>query len=210
MIKLSGDSAEAHLAAVWEKILSQPSLGQEIIHVLAEPAVFPEWIADFGPFQAWSRNQCEPSEEIWLSFAAIAESWPYIVNARRAAARGIPNTRILILRRDLQEPVPPWLRYLSEVHLPAISAMSGESLRRVRAGNCHVAGLPVRDCDVNLFGAAGVMLAGGDNGDVEWRAFLNRVDDPEPFREEFDFLVAMRDFAVAEGELAELPPQIRA
>jgi hypothetical protein len=203
--KVSGDEAEALLAAAWKKIFGCSSSGQEIIHVLAQPSVKPAWIADFGPFQEWQRNDCQASDDLWQSFAQVAESWPYIVSARRAAVLGIPNTRTFILGCDPREPMPSWLRYLSEVHLPAISALSGERLYRIRAADCRAEGIPVREHDVNLFGAAGVMIAGGDNGDIEWRAFLDSGSDPDLFREEHEFVTSMRDFAAACGEPVALP-----
>lgn len=200
MTKLRGAAAEARLAEAWEKILGHDPARQEIIHVLAQPAVEPEWISEFPVFQAWMKNGCEESAEIWRSFAEIAESWSYIINARRA---GIPNVRILVLRRSSQP--EPWLQYLSEVHLPAISALSGETLYTVWAEDCRAAGIQVRDHDVNLFGAAGVMMAGGDNGDVEWRAFADETSDPDLFRRERDHVLAIRDYAVARRKPAELP-----
>lgn len=206
MEKLSGDEAEARLAEAWKTILGQDPAGQEIIHVLPQPAVEPAWIAEFAVFQEWMANGGEASDEIWKSFAQIAESWPYIVNARRAAALGIPNVRMLVLHQSPADPdAPPWLRYLAEVHLPAISVLSRESLYRVRAGDCRGAGIQLRDCDVNLFGAAGVMIAGGDNGDVEWRAFVDEMSDPELFRETCQHVAAVRDFVVKDQSPAGLP-----
>ena len=208
MVKLSGDAAEARLARAWETILSQDPAGQEIIHVLAQPPVRPSWLADFRPFSAWLRNDCQADAGIWRSFAEIAESWPYIINARRAAARGIPNVRMIVMRDDLRESMPPWLRYLSEVHLPAISALSREKLFRVWAEDCRESGLPVRDYDSNLFGAAGVMIAGGENGNIEWRAFLEETQDPDQFRQEHEYVTSMRDLALHHGDPIALPPAL--
>ncbi|MCL2586518.1 MAG: hypothetical protein FWE35_29160 [Streptosporangiales bacterium] len=211
MDKLSGDAAEAALAEAWKKILGQDPAGQEIIHVLPEPAVEPTWIAEFEVFQKWVANGQEASDEIWRSFAEIAGSWPYIVNARRAAALGIPNVRILVLTgKGVTKAGRPWLQYLAKVHLPAISAMSGETLYKVWASDCQFgAGVQARDHDVNLFGAAGVMIAGGENGDIDWRAFLDRAEDPDLFQREVRFVTAMRDFSVAEKRAAVLPPVLQ-
>ncbi|MCL2580989.1 MAG: hypothetical protein FWE35_00860 [Streptosporangiales bacterium] len=209
MIRLSGDAAEERLNRAWDTILARDPADQEIIHVLAEPSPEPEWIAGFGPFRAWADDGERASGKVWEMFAAIAGTWPYIAGARRAAAAGIPNTRILVLRQDRLESAPAWFRYLALVHLPGISAMSGEDLYLVRAEDCRAAGLAVRNHDVNLFGAAGAMTAGGDNGDVEWRAFVDEVQDPELFRQEHDYLTAVRAFTARHGVLIALPSSLQ-
>lgn len=208
MIRLSGDAAEERLNRAWDTILDRDPAGQEIIHVLAEPSPEPEWIGAFGPFQAWADGGQETGSEVWDAFAAVAGSWPYIAGARRAAAAGIPNTRILVLRRGL-EYAPAWLRYLALVHLPGISAMSGEDLHLVRAQDCQTAGLQVRGHDVSLFGAAGIMTAGGGNGDIEWRAFLDEESDPGLFRREHAHLISMRQFAAARSGPVTLPSRLQ-
>jgi hypothetical protein len=208
-MKLSGDTAEARLVKAWETILSHGPAGQEIIHVLAQPTGLPAWIDGSAPFEKWMRNDCEASSEIWRCFASIAESWSYIKDARRAAERGIPNTRIIVVEDGLGESAAPWLRYLCEIHLPAISAMSGESLYLVQAETCRASGLPVRGHDANIYGAAGVMLAGGENGEVEWRAFLADEHDPGELQAELDFVTSMRDLAITQGTQADLPAIIR-
>lgn len=209
MDKLSGDAAEAALAGAWEKILGQDPEGQEIIHVLATPNMEPAWIAEFPVYQAWLKNGQRETDDIWRSFADIAHEWPYIVNARKAALAGIPNTRILTVdtfragseRWILQF----WMKYLCKVHLPAIAAMSGEALYKIECSNFKTARIKVRRHDVNLFGAAGIMLAGGDNGDVEWRAFLNEDDDPVQFREDCGYVRSVRDFAASHWSPNPLP-----
>jgi hypothetical protein len=207
--KLSGDTAEARLAKAWETILSHDPAGQEIIHVLAQPTGFPAWIDGSAPFGKWMRNDGEASSEIWHCFASIAESWSYIKDARQAAERGIPNTRIIVVEDGLGESAAPWLRYLCEIHLPAISAMSGESLYLVQAQTCRASRIPVRGHDANIYGAAGVMLAGGDNGEVEWRAFLADEHDPDEAEAELGFVTSMRDLAITQGVRADLPAEIR-
>lgn len=202
MIKFWGQDAEARLAEAWETVLSHDPAGQAIIHVQAPMTVHPDWIDDFPPFQAWMRNNRTPDQQVWRSFTEIAGQWPYIANARRAAAAGIPNVRTLVLPSDQY---PAWLQYLAEVHMPALCAMSGEKFYRIPAHDCLSAGIPVRDHDVNLWGAAGVMFAGGDNGDVEWRSFVEEADDPELYRKELGFLMSMRDFALGQREAADLP-----
>jgi hypothetical protein len=52
-------------------------------------------------------------------------------------------------------------------YLPAIAALTGETLYRVWLEDCRDFGLPDRDYVVNLYGADGVMLAGCQNGDVK-------------------------------------------
>lgn len=209
MTKLSGVAAEARLAKAWERIFSQDPATQQIIHVLARPTEYPAWLTAFSPFDLWMRNGCEANDQVWRAFAEIAASWPYISNARRASAAGIPNVRIFVLQRAQWESAPSWLHYLAEVHLPAIAAMSGETLYRVWLEDCRNSGLQDRDCDVNLYGAGGVMLAGYRNGDVNWRAFLADDSDPGLFRQERDFIISMHDFACARGELVKLPAELR-
>lgn len=204
MIRLTGDEAEERLNGAWDTILARDPAGQEIIHVLAEPSPEPEWTGGFGAFRAWTDNGERASADVWEAFAAVAGSWPYIAGARRAAAAGIPNTRILILRRHL-ESAPAWLRYLALVHLPGIAAMSGEQLHLIHAADCRAAGLQVRDHDVNLLGAAGIMTAGGDNGDIEWRAFLDEEHDPGLFRQEHAYLTGVRAFASKRSAPVGLP-----
>src|SRR5580692_7119404 len=131
MTKLSGAAAEARLAEAWGRVFSRDPGDQQIIHVLTRPTEYPTALASFSPFETWMRNGCKASDEVWRAFAEIAIPWPYIQNARRAAAAGIPNTRIFVVKRDQLETAPLWLQYLSEVHLPAIAGLAGETLYRV-------------------------------------------------------------------------------
>jgi len=209
MTKLSGDAAEARLAEAWERIFSQDPATQQIIHVLARPTEYPTWLAGFSPFQAWVRNGCEANDKVWRTFAKIAISWPYIHDARRAINAGIPNMRIFVLERSRWDSLPSWLHYLAEVHLPAIAALTGETLYRVWLEDCRNSGLQDRDYDVNLYGADGVMLAGYQNGDVSWRVFLADDCNPDLSRKERDFIISMRDFASACGELVKPPPELQ-
>jgi len=203
---LSGAAADARLAEAWEEVFSQDPANQQIIHVLTRPTEYPAWLTGFPPFEAWLRNGREANDEVWRTFAGIATPWPYISNARRAIAAGIPNLRIFVLEHAQSESAPPWLRYLAEVHLPAIAALAGETRYRVWLEDCRDAGLQDRDCDVDLWGAAGVMLTGYRNGDVDWRVFL--ADDPNPVRslKEREFINAVRDVAFAHGHVIKLPP----
>jgi hypothetical protein len=202
---LSGAEAEARLARAWERIFSQDPATQQIIHVLAPPTEYPAWLTGFAPFEAWTGNGCDANENVWQIFAELARPWPYIHNARRAIEIGITNVRICVLKRTEWESAPSWLRYLAEVHLPAISAMAGEVLYRVWLEDCENVCLPGRNCDVNLYGADGVMIAGYENGDVSWRSFLADIPDPDQSRKEQNFIFAMRDLAFARGELVKLP-----
>lgn len=208
MAVLSGAEAEARLARAWERIFSQDPATQQIIHVLAPPTEYPAWLTGFSPFDAWTRNGCDANEKVWQIFADLARPWPYIHNARRAIAIGITNVRICVLRRTEWESAPSWLRYLAEVHLPAISALTGEALYRVWLEDCENVGIPGRECDVSLYGADGVMIAGYENGDVNWRAFLADDPDPDQSRKEHGFIFAMRDFVFARGELVK-PPELQ-
>ena len=52
------------------------------------------------------------------------------------------------------------------------------------------------------------MLTGYQNGDVDWRAFLDDDRDPDRSLKEHDFIVSMRAFASARGELITLPPEL--
>jgi hypothetical protein len=211
MTKLSGAAADARLAEAWEKIFSQaPATTQQIIHVLTRPTEYPAWLTGFTPFEAWTQNDGKANDEVWRTFAEIAIGWPYIHNARRASAIGISNVRIFVLERAQWESAPLWLRYLAEVHLPAIAALAGETLYRVWLDDCRDSGLPDRDYDVNLWGAAGVMLAGYRNGDVDWRVFLADDRDPDRSVEERDFIISMRDFTSVSGQLINLPPALQA
>jgi hypothetical protein len=206
MTNLSGAAAEARLAEAWDTIFNRDPASQRIIHVLTRPTEYPTALTGFPPFETWMRNGCKASDEVWRAFAEIAIAWPYIGNARRAAAAGIPNRRIFVLKRNEWETAPLWLQYLSEVHLPAISGLAGETLYRVWLEDCLKSGLPDREYDVNLWGAAGVMITGYHNGDVDWRAFLDDDRDPGRSLQEHDFVVSMHAFASARGELIELPP----
>jgi hypothetical protein len=208
MAKLFGGAAEARLGEAWERVFSQNPADQQIIHVLAQPTEYPTWITGFPLFEAWVKNGCEANDEIWSTFAKIATPWPYIRNARRATAIGISNVRIFVLKRTEWETAPPWLQYLAEVHLPAIAALAGEKLYQVWLEDCRNSGLPDRDYDVNLWGADGVMIAGYQNGDVDWRAFLADDRNPDWSRKEHDFITSMREFAFARGQLVKLPPQL--
>lgn len=209
MAKLSGAAAEARLGEAWDRVFSRDPADQAIIHVLTRPLEFPTGLTGFLPFEAWMRNGCKATDEVWRTFAELATPWPYINNARRAIAVGIPNTRIFVLERDGWENAPLWLQYLSEVHLPAIAALAGEMLYRVWLEDSRASGLPDRVHDVNLWGAAGVMLTGYTNGDVEWRAFLDDDRDPDGSLAERDFIVSMQEFALTQGELITLPPGLR-
>jgi hypothetical protein len=209
MTKLSGAAAEARLDKAWERIFSHDPSLQQIIHVLARPAEYPIWLTDFPPFGAWTRNGCEANDEVWRTFAEIAASWPYIYNARRAIAVGIPNTRIFVLKRTQWESAPSWLHYLTEVHLPAIAGLTGETLYRVWLEDFRNSALPDRDYDVNLYGADGVMLAGYRDGDVNWRVFLADGCSPDESRKEHDYITSMRDFASTRGELIKSPPELQ-
>lgn len=209
MTKLSGAAAEARLDKAWERIFSRDPSLQQIIHVLARPTENPIWLSGFAPFETWTRNGCEANDEVWLTFAEIASSWPYISNARRAIAAGIPNVRIFVLKHSQWESAPSWLHYLAEVHLPAIAGLTGEALYRVWLEDCRNFGLPDRDYDVNLYGADGVMLAGYQDGDVNWRAFLADDCDPDVSRKEHDFITSMWDLASTYGELIKLPPELQ-
>jgi hypothetical protein len=207
MTKLSGAAAEARLAEAWEKVFSQDPATQQIIHVLTRPTEYPVWLTGFSPFEAWLQNGCKANDEVWGAFAEIAISWPYIQNARRAVTVGISDVRIFVLKRAEWESAPLWLQYLAEVHLPAMATMAGETLYRVWLEDCRNSGLQDRGYDVNLWGAAGVMLAGYQNGDVSWRVFL--ADDRNPGRslKEHNFIISMRDFASAHGQLIKLSPE---
>jgi hypothetical protein len=207
MTRLSGADAEARLAAAWETVFSHDPATQQIIHVLTRPTEYPSWLTGFSPFDAWMQNGYKATREVWRNFAETAILWPYIHNALRAVAVGIPNVRIFTLERAQWESAPRWLQYLTEVHLPAIAMLAGEALYQVWLDDCRSCGLPGRDYDVNLWGAAGVMLTGYQNGDVDWRAFL--ADDRNPDRSiaERNFIISMRDFACAHGQLITLPPE---
>lgn len=209
MEKYWGEAAEARLEEAWEPILGEDPHRQEIIHVQCPMTVEPEWVAGFETFRAWVRNGREASEGVWRSFFRIADTWPYVVNARLATAAGIPNIRTLILPTGRPESFPVWLQYLSTVHLPAIAAMCGEQFYLISSDDCRRHGIPVRDHDVNLFGAAGVMMAGGENGDVEWRIFLDEAQDGNLFHKEIDFLFSVRDFAIENCQPFQLPAVIR-
>lgn len=208
MTRLSGAAAEARLADAWDTIFSRDPANQQIIHVLTRPTEFPTGLAGFSPFEAWMRNGYKADEQVWRAFGSLASPWHYISNARRALALGISNTRIFLLERDGWESAPLWLQYLCEVHLPGIAALAGETLYRVWVEDCRDFGLSDRDCDVNVWGAAGVMLTGYLNGDVDWRLFLDDGPDSERSVEERDFVVSMRDFASAHGELISLPAEL--
>jgi hypothetical protein len=210
MIKLSGGAAEARLAKAWERIFGEDPAAQQIIHVLAQPTEYPAWLTGFPPFEAWMRNGGEANDEVWRTFADIAAPWPYIHQARRAIASGIPNVRIFVMQHAKWESSASWIHYLGEVHLPAIAALVGETLYRVWLEDCCDYGLPGRDFDVNLYGADGVMMAGYRNGDVDWRAFLSDDSDPEFSRKERDFIFSMHDFATRRGELVKLPSELSA
>jgi hypothetical protein len=177
--------------------------------VLARPTEYPIWLTDFAPFKAWMRNGCEANDEVWRTFAEIANSWSYIYNARRAIAVGIPTVRIFVLKRTQWESASSWLHYLAEVHLPAIAGLAGETLYRVWLEDCRNSGLPDRDYDVNLYGADGVMLAGYQDGDVNWRVFLADGGNPDVSHKEHDFITAMRDFASTCGESIKPPPELQ-
>lgn len=206
MAKLFGAAAEARLAQAWDKVFSQDPASQQIIHVLTRPTEYPAWLIDFSPFEAWMRNGCTANDEAWNVFAETAIPWPYVRNARRATAIGISNVRIFVSKRADWESDPLWMRYLAEMHLPAIAALCGETLYRVWLEDCRGSGLPDRDYDASLWGAAGVMLAGYRDGDVDWRAFLADDDNPDRSLMEHDFIISMRDFAFAHGQLIKLPP----
>ena len=209
MTELSGAAAEARLAEAWQQVFGQDPATQQIIHVLTRPTEYPIWLAGFPPFEAWVQNGCKANDDVWRTFAEIAIPWPYIHNARRAMAVGISNERIFILKRAQWESAPPWLRYLAEVHLPAISALAGETLYQVWLEDCLDSGLLERKYDVNLWGAAGVMLAGYQNGDVGWRMFLADDRNPDRSLKEHEFIISMRDFASVRGELIRLPPELQ-
>jgi hypothetical protein len=208
MTKLRGAAAEARLAEAWQRVFSQDPTTQQIIHVLTRPTEYPTWLTGFPPFETWMRNGCDANDEVWHTFAKVAILWPYINNARRATAIGISNIRILVLKRAQWEFAPPWLRYLAEVHLPAIAALAGETLYQVWLEDCRNSGLPDRDYDVNLWGADGVMLAGYQNGDVDWRVFLADGRNSDQSRKERNFIISMRDFASVRGQLVNLPPEL--
>src|SRR5689334_2054062 len=205
MANLSGVAAETRLAEAWEEIFGQDPASQQIIHVLTRPSGYPAWLTGFTPFEAWMHNGCDANDEIWRNFAEIAASWPYIHNARRAVAAGISNVRIFVLERTQWESARRWLRYLAEVHLPAIAALSGETLYCVWHEDCHDSGLPDRSYDVNLWGAAGVMLAGYQNGDVSWRTFLADDSNSDRSLQERDFIMSMLDLAITRGQLIKPP-----
>ena len=209
MAKLSGAAADARLAEAWDAVFRQDPAAQQIVHVLTWATEYPAWLGGFSPFEAWRQNGCTAGDKVWQAFAAVAASWPYIRNARRAGALGIPNVRILVLERARGQPAPPWVRYLAEVHLPAIAALAGEKLYHVWRDDCRDSGLPERDYDVSLWGAAGVMLAGYKNGDVDWRVFLADDHDPGRSLEERGFVIAMRDFAAARGHVVALPAELQ-
>ena len=207
MVKLSGAAADARLAEAWDKVFGQDPESQQIIHVLTRPTEYPAWLTGFPPFEAWVQKGGKATDEVWRAFAGIASAWPYIRNARRAAALGIPNVRILVLKRDQWDPAPPWLQYLAEVHIAATAALAGETFYRVWLEDCHGLGLPDRDYDVNLWGAAGIMLTGYQDGDVDWRAFLADDRNPDRSSDEFRFVISMRDFAAAHGQLIMSPAE---
>jgi hypothetical protein len=208
MTKLFGAAAEARLAEAWEKVFSQDPAVQQIIHVLTRPTECPAWLTGFSPFEAWLRNDREANDEVWRTFAEIATLWPYIDHARHANAIGISNIRIFVLKRAHRESQPSWLNYLVEVHLPAMAALAGETLYRVWLEDCQGSGLPCREYDVNLWGASGVMLAGYQEGDVAWRAFLADDHNSDQSLKEYNFIISMLDFASAYGQLIELPQDI--
>lgn len=210
MTKLSGVAAEDRLTEAWDTIFGCDPANQRIIHVLTRPTEYPTALTGFPPFETWTRNGGEASDELWRAFAEIAIPWPYIRDARWAGAVGIPNTRIFVLKRDEWADAPLWLRYLSEVHIPAIAALAGETLYRVWLEDSRDFGVPERVYDVNLWGAAGIMLTGYRDGDVDWREFLDGDRDGDRSREERDFVVSMRGFAAARGELIKLPAALAA
>jgi len=210
MAKLSGTAADARLAAAWEAVFRQEAETQQIIHVLTRPTEYPAWLTGFPPFEAWMRNGGKATDEVWRDFAETASPWPYIRNARRAIELGIPNVRILVVKRAQWESAPPWLQYLADVHIPATAALAGETHYRVWLEDCRDRGIPDRDYDVNLWGAAGIMLTGYQDGDVDWRVFLADDHDPDRSVEELRFVISMRDFAAARGQLITPSAQARA
>ena len=213
MANLSGAAAEARLAEAWEMVFRQDPETQQIIHVLTRPTEYPAWLTGFPPYEAWMQNGGKATGEVWRAFAEVAIPWPYIRNARRAITLGISNVRILVLRRDQWEHAPLWLQYLAEVHIPGTAALAGETLYRVWLEDCRGYGIPDRSYDVNLWGAAGVMLTGYQDGDVDWRVFLADDHDPDRSAEELYFVTSMRDFAAAHGQRitppAEAQPVLR-
>jgi hypothetical protein len=206
--RLFGAAADAGLNEAWQAIFRGDPAAQQIIHVLAPPAgaQTPAWLDGFAAYEAWQRDGRVAGAETWRAFADTAAGWPYVGNARRAAAAGIPNVRIYVLERDGWAAAPAWHRYLAEAHAPGISAMAGETLYRVWREDLRDAGLPDRDCDANIWGAA-VMLTGYRDGDVDWREFLSGdgEGDLARFAAERAFVTAVRDFAAAHCERAELP-----
>lgn len=209
MIKLTGDAAEARLAEAWEAIHGAPSATQRIVHVLRPPTEYPAWLDEDWCYTDWVAKDYEPDETTWSGFAYLASSWSYTRDARRAQAALIPNIRVFLLERSGWESAPPWMHYFAKVHHPATAVVAGEALYRVWREDCHEAGISDRDYDVNIWGAAGVMLTGykASYGDVAWRAFL--ADGQEGYREERDFALSVRDLALERGELIRLPAAVR-
>jgi hypothetical protein len=209
MIRLTGEAAEARLAEAWATIHGASSVTQQIVHVLRPPTRHPAWLDEDWCYTDWVARDYEPAEETWKGFAYVASSWPYTRDARRARAALIPNIRVCVLERARWESAPPWLQFIAEVHLPATAVVAGEALYRVWREDCREAGLPDRDYDVNIWGAAGVMLTGygSSYGDVAWRAFLENGQDG--YREERDFALSARDLALERGELIRLPAAVR-
>ena len=99
MFKLSGTAADDRLAEAWNAVFRADPATQTIIHILAPPTEYQAWLTGFPPFEAWLRNGCSASERVWRALAEVGVGWPYIRNACRALALGIPNVRVFVTER---------------------------------------------------------------------------------------------------------------
>ena len=204
---LTGKEADARLAEAWKTVHAEPAAAQQITHILTMPPPGAPWILRSRAYGPWADNDFEPDEDTWLAFGREASQWPYVREAQRAMREGVPNIRVLAVKRAAWEARPPWLAYLTEVHFPATAALAGEAFYRVWAEECWtVSPVLLANHDVNIWGAGGVMLTGYDSwGDVSHRAFPDKEQDREAYYLAWDYATTMRDLAITRGELVRLP-----
>lgn len=208
MTRLYGADAELELGARW-RVPQQRLPGgatQEVIHVHRRdprsPADPPIWAIRSQAFQTWQAGG-PTAEARALAKLCRARGWvPYVRNARLARDAGTTISRIFMLPRSIasRPGVADWRNYVADVLFPFFAAKAGEELILVWQDEFEAIAdhPPLRDIDVNLWGAGCVMLTGyAPDGEVAWREFFD-LGTPEA-DEALSYIKAVVEFARTHG-----------
>ncbi len=168
MVRLTGEDAVMQLDAWWQKMLRSRAPWRKLIHVL-KPFT-PGEFNSLG-YDMW-RDDPDGRQAIAEFLKGDPDTQAHLENAKAAVDHGAPQVRIFFTTaEEFSDPRSPQ-RYAFEVLYPYFAEVADEEIYLIFEEGYRAAGLPVRDIDVNLWGASGVGLTGYVGGKLAWREFL--------------------------------------